>query len=786
MHDFVMHHFFMVRYLHDRKTPAEYVSEMERSYGAAGREIAERSVAGGGEPIWLTDDVARFPLFERIVDCARGVFVHSQFHRQQIEKRYIGDVDMAYLPYRMPPVGRPRAVLLDAFGIPADKVVAVSTGIVHPVKRIERVLRAIGANRALADRLVYVVIGSGPEDYVAKLQSMVFNGDISASVRFLGYMPDNVLHEFLGAADFAVNLRFPNSEGGSLSLVEQMSFGKPVLAVASGVYGEMPDTAVRKISPGDDGDELARAIEELALDGRARDGMAGHARAFAQAHFNAQTYARRLLEFLSRQSAFSHEPIRRSLREVSAILSAGQAGAQKASCGTEIVVQHLSQIAGSHGVRAHVGPPLRTLGIWLGFEHATPLHREGITRFLCYLIQHLVERHGIGCEIWCYAVNESSVRESFASLLSDRKIADAIRIVHEKNYVEVLNAAGSPYGGWPNVDVDRNNLHELANRFSAADCFLLGICYLDNALPLVKPIFIPLHDLIVLENYRSFLHENDSFRPYVKKTREAVEQFNGRKAFFFCNSEHVRRNQLMKYIRHVDERRTKVVYLPVNVPADIHQRIPRELDVRRQYGLVRPYFFYPTQIRQHKNVLTLLRAFKVLVNEGSVVQLVLTGTPEHVPAVHDYIKRNGLDKYMILAKDVGEEMLYALHAYAAATVVPTLFEGGFPWQALEAMLMDTPAILSNIAAVTERLSTFNIDAAGLLRFDPYDVPQLVRHMHNVLQNREAVVLRQATAKTRLFEYRWADVARAYYQVMSDHLQSGSRHAPIESGDTALA
>jgi hypothetical protein len=54
-----------------------------------------------------------------------------------------------------------------------------------------------------------------------------------------------------------------------------------------------------------------------------------------------------------------------------------------------------------------------------------------------------------------------------------------------------------------------------------------------------------------------------------------------------------------------------------------------------------------------------------------------------VPAVARFIVDKGLGARVILAKDVSEETLYALHAYAAATTVPTLFEGGFPWQALE-------------------------------------------------------------------------------------------------------
>jgi glycosyltransferase involved in cell wall biosynthesis len=248
-----------------------------------------------------------------------------------------------------------------------------------------------------------------------------------------------------------------------------------------------------------------------------------------------------------------------------------------------------------------------------------------------------------------------------------------------------------------------------------------------------------------------------------------VEQFNRRDAFFFCNSEHVRRSQLMKYIRHVDEARTRVVYLPVNIPLSIHERIPSEADIRARFAIDGPYFFYPTQIRPHKNVLTLLKALKLLVDEGHSPKLVLTGSPEHVPEVDRYIRESGLGERVILARDVPEENLYALHAYAAATTVPTLFEGGFPWQALEAMVMGTPAIVANIEAVTERLAAFGIRPDGLHLFEPLDADGLSHLMRAALSDRDALVRSQSAATEALLRYQWKDVAHAYFETMSGRL-----------------
>jgi glycosyltransferase involved in cell wall biosynthesis len=779
LHDVLMHHFFMDCFLHHKRSPQLYVAEMARSYGAAGRAVAERSVEGRDAPVWLTDEVSRFPLFERLVDGALGVFVHSRYHRDIVLREYVGEVGCAYLPYQRAERTRPRAKLLREFGIEETSVVALSTGIVHPVKQLELVIAALAAVEHRSN-LIYVVIGEGSADYLARLRAMAAELGVGQAIRFLGYQPADVMHDFLDAADFAINLRYPNSEGCSLSLVEQMSFGKPVIALDTGMYREVPDDAVLKVEHPALAADLARHIERLMSDPALRSRMGTRAGEFAHSNFTAREYSRRLLAFLASIGSTTYQPVHAILRRIAGELGRAGYAAERDCAMVEPLLQDLHiLLTDSSTTRADSEVRLGTLGVWLAFEHPTPLHREGMTRFLLYLLRQLIADYQVDVEIWCYSHNEASVIESFGSLLSDRRYATHVRILHERNCSVALGSSASAIASLPPVSVDSNNLFQLANAASRADCFLLGICYLDNALPLTKPVFVPLHDLIVLEHYESFVGKNPPFRPYARKIREAVEQFARRDAFFFCNSEHVRKNQLMKYIERVDAASTAVVYLPTNVPAGIHDRIPAEAAIRGRFALTKPYFFYPTQIRHHKNVITLLRAFGQLVADGAVADLVLTGTPDHVPAVAEYIVRNRLTDRVVLVRDVSEEALYALHAYAAATVVPTLFEGGFPWQALEAMLMNTPVILSRIEAVSERLSAFGIDVGGLHLFEPQDHDTLAAYMSEVLRDRTAFVTRQQTVKQALFAYGWQDVARSYFEVMSRRIQNPG--SPLREG-----
>ena len=73
--------------------------------------------------------------------------------------------------------------------------------------------------------------------------------------------------------------------------------------------------------------------------------------------------------------------------------------------------------------------------------------------------------------------------------------------------------------------------------------------------------------------------------------------------------------------------------------------------------------------------------------------------PADVPEVDMTINRNKLYDKVICLSTVSENELFSIYRYAAAVVVPTLFEGGFPLQACEAIYMDTPLVLSDIPVV---------------------------------------------------------------------------------------
>ena len=109
--------------------------------------------------------------------------------------------------------------------IPHESLVMVTSGRLHPYKRVDFVLKAFNevmiANQGRD--IFLLVIGDGPAR--EELQSLASSSTSPDKIRFLGFC-DNA-REILQAADFAMHAA--QGEGFSLSIVEYMSAQLPVI-----------------------------------------------------------------------------------------------------------------------------------------------------------------------------------------------------------------------------------------------------------------------------------------------------------------------------------------------------------------------------------------------------------------------------------------------------------------------------------------------------------------------------------------------------------------------------
>ena len=315
---------------------------------------------------------------------------------------------------------------------------------------------------------------------------------------------------------------------------------------------------------------------------------------------------------------------------------------------------------------------------------------------------------------------------------------------------------------------EQDTLAKLANRYSQADCFLISIVTQENGLGINRPKVVIMHDLATLEFYDYFIAQNPNIINWIKYGKHCVEEY-GKQGTFFCGiSEYVIKYQLLKFIKTVPEENTDYIYHASMVPENISDKILDRNAVLEKYNITKKYIFYPTQIRPYKNVITLLKAIKILQSKGIYLQLVLTADSnlKEDNKAYVYANENNLLNDIIFSGSVSEINLYSLYQYAEIMVSPSLFEGGFPLQALEALFMNTPVLMARIPVTLERLRHEGIDPenCGLKLFEPEDEHDLANKMIDILINKKIILQEQQKVGDKLLSYTWDDVSKQYYKI----------------------
>jgi glycosyltransferase involved in cell wall biosynthesis len=177
-------------------------------------------------------------------------------------------------------------------------------GRISPPKNLVRIIEAFSALKAELEKegkfldLKLIIIG----DEVSKhpdLRRTVIRSGVQNDVRFLGFIPIEMLRVFYDAAKIFV---FPSLyEGFGLPPLEAMAHGTPVVTSNTSSLPEVVGNAAVLVNP-ENVFEIMRALLHLLLDQSARDGL--KKRCYEQAkRFSWDTSARRILEIYGEVAA---------------------------------------------------------------------------------------------------------------------------------------------------------------------------------------------------------------------------------------------------------------------------------------------------------------------------------------------------------------------------------------------------------------------------------------------------------------------------------------------------
>ncbi|MBL8115279.1 MAG: hypothetical protein JNK60_20520, partial [Acidobacteria bacterium] len=130
LHDFVLHHLFAAAYLDTGRT-AEYVAALEKAHGERGRALGERNVYGPRLPVWDLDPWA-FPLSRGVLLDADAVLVHSRLVRGAVLRARPGLFCVEVPHHVVPAPETPKPEARERLGIPRDRFVVATLGVVTP------------------------------------------------------------------------------------------------------------------------------------------------------------------------------------------------------------------------------------------------------------------------------------------------------------------------------------------------------------------------------------------------------------------------------------------------------------------------------------------------------------------------------------------------------------------------------------------------------------------------------------------------------------------------------
>jgi glycosyltransferase involved in cell wall biosynthesis len=189
-----------------------------------------------------------------------------------------------------PPAPELRRDARARLGLHEDELVIGAVGRLAPVKDFGALIAAFGLVRSLPGRARLVIVGDGPER--AALLSEARAANVSRAVLFTGHQDD--VPSLMPAFDIFVNSSI--YEGVSLTVLEAMAAGLPVVATAVGGTPEIVDDGVNgRLVPRRAIREMASAVAGLARDPelRARFGAAGRSRVLQSFHIDrmVRTYA---------------------------------------------------------------------------------------------------------------------------------------------------------------------------------------------------------------------------------------------------------------------------------------------------------------------------------------------------------------------------------------------------------------------------------------------------------------------------------------------------------------
>ncbi|SFP37865.1 Glycosyltransferase involved in cell wall bisynthesis [Butyrivibrio proteoclasticus] len=147
----------------------------------------------------------------------------------------------------------------------------------------------------------------------------------------------------------------------------------------------------------------------------------------------------------------------------------------------------------------------------------------------------------------------------------------------------------------------------------------------------------------------------------------------------------------------VNPEKVEVIYNPICMSGTV------DFDsVSEKYGIKKNEYYYTVcSLAKHKNLITLLKAMKILRDRGYKYKLVISGvTVNAVNEVFDFISSNALDDLVVYTGFISNEERNTLYDNCRKFLFPSVFEG-FGMPPIEAMIRGASTVTTRETSLLE-------------------------------------------------------------------------------------
>jgi glycosyltransferase involved in cell wall biosynthesis len=297
-------------------------------------------------------------------------------------------------------------------------------------------------------------------------------------------------------------------------------------------------------------------------------------------------------------------------------------------------------------------------------------------------------------------------------------------------------------------------LEQLLIARASRHCDLLHVPHFNAPLLHQGPLVVSIMDVIHLTSpaYR----RNLSTFFYARPMLNAV----ARKADHIVTVSNFSKNQIIQKLGIPGSR---ITVIPCGVgkefTADSSPSESRE--VVQALGLQLPFILYVGNLKPHKNIETLLRAFALLRKRERLRHslLLIADDPRRKSTIVNECLNLGIGDYTIFASRVSQSLLPFIYATADLLVMPSTLEG-FGLPVLEAMACGTPVVASSAASLPE------VGGNAALYFDPLSASELAVQIARVLQSHELRVSLRNLGIQRAKQFSWEKAALRHIELYS--------------------